>query len=202
MTARFTGARLVADQPGADMSDPNSAIDRMVRMQREQWEAHTQRFNSEVGGSERLAWDSMKIAADFGKLGLSSAILVNGGALVAIPPLMQWLTPVARAQVSANAIWFLLGLLMAAAAVVVAYVNFTTLSESKWAWARQRAIELISEYKNKKAEDDPAHGRAKTLSGRFSKAATLTAWIALILACASYGCFAAGAFSFMRLAHD
>lgn len=171
-----------------------------VAAEMERWRNFIQRRDVEVGGSDRQAWDAEKIAAEFGKLGLSSLILVNGGALVAIPPLMQWLNDAAKNHVAPLATWFAVGLLFAGASVVTAYLNFSAMSAAFRSQAARRAHELDAWYTNASLEGHEQHARAARSASRYSTATTATAWIALILAVVSLACFGTGVFGFIDLA--
>jgi len=114
-----------------------------------------QHWDLEVGAAERSAWDAQRIAAEFGKLGLQSAVLVNGGALVAVPPLMQWLNEIGRNQIASHAVWFLLGVAFALFSIVVAYVKFSALSAAKSHCVIKRGIEIDASCVNKSIKDKP-----------------------------------------------
>jgi hypothetical protein len=180
----------------------NSTVERARREEMERWRAHTERWDAEVAESENRAWDATKIAAEFGKLGLQSAILLNGGALVAIPPLMQWLNDIGRTKVVPIASWFFIGLLCAAVSVVFAYINFSALAQANYGYARRRAIELDAQYADKPFADDPLHRAADRSTVTFGWVAVVTAWVALIFAVGSFGGFSVGVFRFIDLASN
>jgi len=166
------------------------------------WNAHMQQWNAEIVVQDQLAWDAEKIAADFGKLALQSAILLNGGALLAIPPLMQWLSKNARSQIPLHSVPFVWGLVLACAAVVMAYFNYSLLGEARRSYSRQRGIELSALYAGKEYDKDPAHIRAKSRWRRLSWATTVTAWAALVIGIAAFYLFASGVFEFVALAQQ
>jgi hypothetical protein len=168
--------------------------------QMERWDVHMQRWEMDVREAERRAWDAQRIAADFGKLGLQSLVLVNGGALVAVPPLMQWLSDTARLHIPADATWFVIGLLCAAVSIVVAYINFSSISATNSFYSVKRARELEAEYSARSLEKDATYTRATRYQQAFSVATTATAWVALFLAIASPARFAIGVYEFIGLA--
>lgn len=174
--------------------------EKQLRLQSAAYQNLLSRWPHEVGVPEARGWDATKVAAEFGKLGLQSAVLLNGGALVVMPPLMQWLPSAGRALLASQAGWFAAGVMLAALAIAIAYINFSAIAEGLGSYAAKRAIEVDAQYANKEFNDLPQHVTARARHSAFSKAATVTAWIALGLAISSFVCFAIGVFGFMHLA--
>jgi len=154
----------------------------------------------EVRYVEKQGWEAQRIAQEFAKLGLSSALLLNGGALVALPPLMQWLTPVTRSEAPQEAIWFLGGTIATAIAIVVAYYNWMLMKEQQYLAANIRALELDCEFQGRLATTDKDYVAAKKKAPKFVRFINMTQIAAVIAAIAAYVCFGIGVYSFLHLA--
>ena len=158
------------------------------------------RWESDVRSLEKQGWHAQQTAQEFAKLGLSSALLLNGGALLALPPLMQWLTDPGRMQVAVEARWFLFGIISASAAIVVAYINWMWAKGQQYALARKRARELDCEYQGLDVTKDTEYQNAVRRIGRLDWLLNGTQIIAVIAAISAYGCFGNGVFQFIHLA--
>ncbi len=161
---------------------------------------HLQRWEANVRSRERIAWDTVKVAADFGKLGLISAFLLNGGALVAVPSLMHWLDEGARKAASGNAQFFICGILLAATAIVIAYLNFMFASTTYNALAQKRACELNAQYRGVTVVGNPDHAVAVEAHRKSQKMAMITQWLAITVAVGSFVFFSCGAVGLVSLA--
>lgn len=157
------------------------------------------RWETEVRPLEREGWDAQRMSQEFAKLGLSSALILNGGGLVALPPLMQWLDAAGRSQVAGAAIWFPVGIFCAAAALVLAYANHLAISVGRYAMGVKRARELDQGYLGKTPAGDPEFEKAVKKIARTSKIITGTQITAVLLAIASYVMFGIGVFGFIEI---
>ena len=149
-----------------------------------------------------LRSDSQELAAGFGKLALQSAFLVNGGALVALPPLMQWLSDTGRSLVSGEAIWFLFGILCGALACLAAYSNFMAIAEINRARGSRRAIELNAQYEGKLAPDEKTpeyHAESRKIRN-LGPVIRVTQVAAILFVLGSYFFFFFGVYGFIDLA--
>ena len=159
------------------------------------------RWASEVIPLEQTGWEAKKIAADFGKLGLTSAFLLNGGALVALPPMMQWLNSNGRSLVAITAIWLPIGIVMAVVAAFAAYANFLLVGKVYNAAAHRRARELDSQHLGKRPQDDPEWKRHNSRYRRARRGVSVTQVVAITAVLLSFACFALSVFGFINLAH-
>jgi hypothetical protein len=159
-----------------------------------------ERWDTEVVAHYRQSWDSQKVAFRFAEIGLQSAFLVNGGALVAIPPLMEWISLRGRSEAPIDAAAFVFGLVFAAASALMAYVNFLSLASHFVGVAEKRAIELRAEFFGNvlKSDDPQLIERAEKLK-RSQCTVTTTQYVAVVLCVLSYAAFIAGAYDFIEL---
>lgn len=160
----------------------------------EEWRLYVQ--------SSQSAADQMRShAVSYAQIGLNSAFLINGGALVAIPPLMQWLTVPQRHQIPLSASFFLAGLVLAGACSLVTYWNLTMAGLVLDANANSIANQLAVNYglKNKAVLTN------KSYLARAATKKRLLPWIRFTfaggIACgvASYVMFLTGVFAFIRM---
>ena len=94
------------------------------------------RLNVDPPRIERL--ESLKFATQYAQIALRGAFLVNSGALVALPPLMGWLHVAGGRSGASAALWFVVGLFLAAASAIAAYANFLCLAnvyDARWSKA-------------------------------------------------------------------
>jgi hypothetical protein len=159
-----------------------------------------QQWKADVISIREQAWDARKSGFEYARLGLQSAFIMNGGALVALPPLMQWLSDDKRALVPIVAVLFIFGIILAAACAIVSYLNFMHTSDAIHAQGEQNAIKLNAQYEGRPFANDPNHEKAKTAEEKSNENAKCTMSWALGLGIASYVCFAVGAGAFIALA--
>tara|TARA_R110000822_G_scaffold200484_1_gene337968 strand:+ start:465 stop:986 length:522 start_codon:yes stop_codon:yes gene_type:complete len=67
---------------------------------------------------------SLGHAVSYAQIGLKWAFLLNGGALVALPPLSQITEKISSSDIRVGAIWFVIGIICAGVCSVVSYWNF------------------------------------------------------------------------------
>jgi hypothetical protein len=159
-----------------------------------------ERWDTQVSAHYRQSWDSQKVAFRFAEIGLQSAFLVNGGALVAIPPLMEWISSRGRSEVPFDAAAFVIGLVLAAASALVAYLNFLSLAGYYVEVAEKRAIELQAEFfGNALTPDDPKLVEHTKILQRTQCKVTASQIGAVALCVLSYAAFIAGAYDFIEL---
>ena len=123
------------------------------------------------------------------------------GALVALPPLMQWLPAAERAAIPLSAWWFVAGFLAAALCSLVTYVNFMINAEISDALARTSAMELRVNYglQSKEMLSEEVYKNDVARRANLSRYTWPTTYIAVLLAIASYALFFTGAFVFQNL---
>ena len=184
------------------IGDPIENARRNAEDSREQFKIYLQRRDSEVDVYSRLSWDSQKIAAEIAKLALQSAFLVNGGALIALPPLMQWLSEPERTAVPDHALVFVVGLMLAAASAVSAYINFMCISRGNSWTGYQQALELNAQHEGISLKEEGEYAQAKAKVKNWYRWTRTTAIVALVIGVLSYVCFAIGAFEFIGLARN
>lgn len=74
--------------------------------------------------SEQLAFEKLKPGFAYLQMALNSAFVVNGGALIALYPLAQWLTPVGQRWIVLSALIFVAGIFFAYRCATVSFKNF------------------------------------------------------------------------------
>lgn len=87
-----------------------------------------ERWRDQVLPHKAASQKWMEISADFALTAVRSALIVNAGALVALPPLMEWVGDIQRDVVIHGAVWFVLGLSFSFGALLTAYYNYLRLS--------------------------------------------------------------------------
>lgn len=180
--------------------DKQAKVDKAIDREHSRWIVFLQRWENEVVAPERLGWDAQKTASEFGKLALSTAFLLNGGALVALPPFMQWLNANGRMLVPNVAVWFPLGIGAATISILIAYLNFMSAKAQQYAYARKRGIELDKLHINKNAIGDPKHTAALAAHRNAGMVVTATQIAATFFCIASYLFFMIGVWGFLTLA--
>jgi len=158
------------------------------------------RWDAEVRSLEKQGWEAQKIAQDFAKLALSSALVLNGGALLALPPLMQWLSHDGRTQVAGQAFWFLLGVISATIATMFAYTNWIWIKDEQNTQGTKRARELECDYLRTDVGEDKRHKAAKDRLKWLPRVVNGTAMAGVFFAILAYVFFCTGAYKFMSLA--
>ncbi len=186
----------------SDNSDTPIEIQRAIaadsrdhrRLLLEEWRMNVQSASDKAIGMQSLA-------ADYAQIGLKSAFLANAGALVALPPLMQWLPIVQRAAIPSSAWYFVIGFLLAAVCSIVAYANFTIVAASYDARAAASAVELAVHYglREKSAFEEKTYKKNATVDKRLKPWIVGTMVVALALAVSSYVAFFVGAFEFRNI---
>lgn len=159
-----------------------------------------QRWNEEVRPLEGRSFESQKIGADFGKVALTSSVILNGGALVALPTLMQWLNPNGRSLVGNMAMWFPFGLGCVFIALLAAYINFMCISAGYMCLATIRARELSCGYNRTTPDTDPDWRKANKDHKRMNFWTRFTQIVAVGSALLSFIFFALGVWGFIELA--
>lgn len=82
------------------------------------------------------------ISAQYAQIALRGGFYLNGGALIALPPLMQWLGPAQVLGVISAGYIFVVGIVLAALSALSAYANFMYLAQSASSLAYTNALEV------------------------------------------------------------
>lgn len=165
-------------------------------------ELHLLEWTTAVKNSLDTAIEATKTAAEFGRVGIQSAFILNGGALAALPAIAEYLRA-NRSGVGSEAITFTVGLAAIAFCTIVAYGNFSLLG---WYYARDAsaASERLSLTYDAihagKMPPAPARWPDK-LQPKIQFCINATMIIALVLAVISFCAFLKGAFDLIALAH-
>jgi hypothetical protein len=154
-----------------------------------------------VQGSRDSARQMRSDAYSYAQISLNSAFLINAGALVAIPPLMQWLTPAQRQHVPSSASYFLIGLLLAAVCAMVAFANLTLGGRVLDANANTNAARLAVRYrlKDESALTEKSYIRTSTAKKRLLPWVKFTFALGIVCGIASYIAFLMGVFAFIAI---
>lgn len=184
-----------------DLNIPNDVQRGLAADSRDHRRLLLDEWRLNVRAMEDTALKLKSLGAEYAQIGLKSAFLANAGALVALPPLMQWLPAVERAAIPRSAWWFVAGFLSAALCSLVTYVNFMINAEVSDALARTSAMELRVNYglQGKEILSGEAYKNDVAKRTNLSRYAWPTTYIAIILAIVSYGLFFIGAFVFQNL---
>jgi len=168
----------------------------------EQFKILLQRWETDVTRLDGRSWEAQRLASEFGKVAVQGAFVLNGGAIVVVPPLMQWLSDAGRAAVPSYTWYFLLGILLAAACCLLPYVNFMAVSSALRHWATARGMELNAQHSMRPppTDADPNY-RRETRGRRFKDGIVTATQVAAVISCiGSYVCLSCGAYQFIELA--
>lgn len=134
-----------------------------------------------------------KLSVEYGKLALQSAFILNRGAMVALAPLIQSHIDSVQ-QATASAIWFVIGLMVAALAAFLAYYNFAVIGELCVIYADTQNFELRKNYGYDLTPDEvQVHSTLQTKRKLRHKIVIATMLLAILAGFASYGAFCRGA---------
>jgi hypothetical protein len=167
--------------------------------QRNHWDALRQLREQSRSLFEGRALDTQRLAADFGKIGIQTAFLLNGGALAAIPTNMPKLDAVAFPWALHDAAMFVAGLFAAALAVLFAYANYTLLTQAYWFIAEVADHELVKQF-YPEIRDTPNDLKNAKRQPILSFFADMLMYLAAVSAVISFMLFALGVFGFIDLA--
>jgi hypothetical protein len=164
------------------------------RLLLEEWRLYVQT-------SQDAAAASRAHGVSYAQIGLQSAFLVNGGALVALPPLMQWLPSSERVLIPHCAIYFLIGLVFSGFCSLVTYANFLVIGQTWDASANATATQLAVNYqlRDRSALDETEYVKNSTLGTRLNIWIKLTFWGGILSGVGAYVAFLIGAFSFISI---
>lgn len=134
--------------------------------------AYLQEWQSNTKIATEQAHLSGKLAGAFAQIGIRSAYILNGGGLVALPPLMAYFSPDQTPRGAAVcALIFIIGLMLAAVSNYSAYASLKYAEESYW-----KQFEVVSTKVNlaywpdeqvdaKRKASDESEGERKRLYG-------------------------------------
>jgi hypothetical protein len=147
------------------------------------------------------AQDVQSLAAEYAQIGLKSAFLANAGALVALPPLMQWLSVAKRSAIPASAWWFVAGFGCAAVCSIISYANFMIIGSIYNSRAVTSATELMVQYglREKLVFEEKNYKRNLLADKKRRPWVTLTMYAALATGITSFIFFFVGVFRFQNL---
>ncbi|MCE7999999.1 MAG: hypothetical protein HEP70_14150 [Rhodobiaceae bacterium] len=184
----------------SDMEPPDFDRRRDARERRflylDEWRLNVDHFRQ-----ERSQW--VELSSQFAQVALRAAIYLNGGALVAVPPLMQWLEETQRIAIFDAAIWFVYGVMAGTFATFIGYLNFQALAELSNVRASMRATEIRYNYyppEDAKLQDDPEYVVLQNREKKFVKVVDVTQYAAIAIGLSSYGLFCWGIYTFKMLA--
>lgn len=142
-----------------------------------------------------------EVSAEFALTAVRSALVVNGGALVALPPLMEWAGDLQRGSLVSSSSWFVGGLLLAFVTLLLAYYNFLFMSQVENTRAHKAAIRINNpvaarEEKLSEIEDYKDQSSKEKRSNCF---VALTQAFGVVSLVASVGCFLFGIWVFKAI---
>ena len=161
-------------------------------------DAFLRRWELDVGSATARGREYLRLATDFGRLAIQSAFLINGGALLILPPLMEWVGN--QSGVYASSGWFVAGLVLAAMAALLGYVNHTCHSQYWFVQAHINAIRLNSVLKESDPETMKRLGDSERQAAGLLKWVDPTAWLAVLFGVLSYAAFIGGTLGILEIA--
>jgi hypothetical protein len=140
-------------------------------------------------------------AVSYAQIGLKSAFLINGGALVALPPLMQWLPAPERVMIPSCALYFVFGLSFAGLCSLITYINFLIIGAQYDANADVAALKLAVAHKMRDAAafEDKSYKKSVDAPRRLSFWVNATLCGGVGTGVASYVMFLWGVFTFSHI---
>lgn len=151
-------------------------------------------------------WQAMLKASEFGSLAITSAFLVNGGGLLSLPTVLQYLDSAGRAKVPFLAFHFIVGIVAAAAACLFAYINYMSISDAEYYWSEVQAKQLNDpRLTSAPSEDLLTASGISDLKGKIDSANRTIAWTQMLsvgAVLASFAFFAWGSLSAIYLVRD
>jgi len=156
----------------------------------------------EVLPKENQAAAACQAAVDYSILGLKSAFLLNGGALVALPAFISIFgkeTACLRVHIGYISACFVLGIGCVATSTALSY--FTTHKQEAAHWSRREisANQILALYYEDQNFNDQAEAAVKTRDENIAAGIVLQKW-AIGMALASAGAFLLGALLLVQLA--
>lgn len=149
---------------------------------------------------EHQASDAYKAAIDYSLLGFKSMFILNGGALVALPAIVQTFNATcAQGTIAKVAACFVIGILFAAAATTLSY--FVVCAEGVFHWNRREEVAqtILGLYYNTPGHQERVK-EAAFKSGKYVKRCTLLRYVAIFCALGSVGAFIRGAYELLNIA--
>lgn len=157
------------------------------------------RLNVDDQRKQFVQWT--EISAQFGLTSLRSIIVLNGGALVALPPLMQWLDEAQRQSIFSISLFFVVGVLLSVVSTFIGYLNFNCLAQLSDARASIRAMDVNNQYSpNRKPLDElDIYVAEKKRERKYEKLVDVTQVFAVLVGLSALAAFCWGVFEFMSL---
>tara|TARA_R110002074_G_C12252059_1_gene640337 strand:- start:117 stop:686 length:570 start_codon:yes stop_codon:yes gene_type:complete len=186
------------------MSENSDEISRMFEIQRsnreqrhlylEEWRLNVLTLSDEF----KL---QLELSAQYAQIALRATFFLNGGALVALPPLMQWLDAAQRQGIGFGALFFVAGLIAAALSAVCAYANFMFLAQQSLTRIASRAISVSNNYaiEWKDLAQDTEYQTHLKSEIWWNTPINISMYLALLLGLSSYGLFVFGVWEFRNL---
>lgn len=164
------------------------------RLMLEEWRINVQSSLDEAA-------ESRKLATEYAQIALKSAFLVNAGALVALPPLMQWLSAAQRRLIPTSAWLFVIGLMLAAICALLAYANFALIARVDSSDANVLAVQVAVNYGLRDASELKSESHLKEVGVRASRSRWIlgTMISSLVSGIGSYIAFFIGVFTFRQI---
>ena len=143
-----------------------------------------------------------EIATQYAQIVLKGAFYLNGGALIALPPLMQWISNQHHIALLWSAAYFVLGIVLAAMSGILAYANFQILAWIEGGRSTVSAMEIDNRYSPEPVDlnlnADYLQAAKKEKKGAWWVEATRC--LALFFGFTAYFMFCLGVYEFGKLA--
>ncbi len=187
---------------GQDQADFRTQIEKVrlgqedIRLKQEDLRLHWERWNLDVAPLQKKAGEATAHAVEYSTLALRTLILINGGALLALPAFSQFDNGLSFTNLGWAMACFVLGLFGAGIALLSGYLSLAASTKRFSHEATARAIVLnardnLNDEQKKNKED--ADKKAADQSGKESKwevVALVAAIVSLLLFV--IGCFLGG----------
>jgi hypothetical protein len=170
-----------------------------IEKQRDEWRYYNQRRSAALKESIDNGFECLKLAADFGKVAVQSAFLLNGGALAAVPALLPRLDAVATPWVIRHGTDFVIGLFFAIVSVVFAYLSYSMMAGQHWAEMQEVAIAHDASFQHRKPNEMPGFLDAVAKGDRYRRTANAFAWFSALAGMLSFVFFVLGVMGFIDL---
>jgi hypothetical protein len=163
---------------------------------REIYRAYVADWDRYIAPADRQALEYARLSVEYGKLALQSAFILNGGAIVALAPLIESLHNIDAAILARSAIWFIAGLASTAIATAFAYYNFAVAGEVIFLDAYSRDYDLRARYGYGLPIDQNVEATSvKNKSARRRPLIMITMVLSIVFGVIAYGALVGGALS-------
>lgn len=166
---------------------------------REIYRAYVADWDRYISPADKQSAEFAKLSVEYGKLVLQSSFILNGGAIIAVAPLIQNFPGINVEPVAFSAVWFILGIGCSAISAALAYYNFAVIGEVIILEAHSRDYDLRSNYGYGPPPDQNADAQLiKRKVARRRPVITATMVLAIVFGIGAYAALVGGALSIVK----